>query len=144
MGYLIDTNILSELRKRQRCDPNVAAWLASVEPDELFISVLSLGEIRRGIELLRKRDPASAGSLDKWLAGVEDHYADRVLPISAAIADRWGRLSPDQPLPVSDGLLAATCIEHKLTMVTRNTVDFARSGANTLNPFLPRKPSANR
>jgi predicted nucleic acid-binding protein len=139
MGYLIDTNILSELRKRQRCDANVAAWLSSVKPDELFVSVLSLGEIRRGIELLRKRDPGSAGSLDKWLAGLESHYSDRVLPISAAIADRWGRLSPDQPLPVSDGLLAATCIEHKLTIVTRNTDDFIRSGANTLNPFLPRK-----
>ena len=141
MGYLVDTNVLSELRKKQRCNPQVSAWLAGVSADELFISVLSLGEIRRGIELLRKRDPASARSLDQWLAGLEEHYADRVLPISTAIADCWGRLSPDQPLPVSDGLLAATGIEHKLTIVTRNTDDFLRSGANTLNPFLPRKNS---
>jgi predicted nucleic acid-binding protein len=135
MGYLVDTNILSELRKRERGDARVAAWLATVPPDELFVSVLSLGEIRRGIELIRRRDPASARALDKWLNGLEAHYADRILPISPAIADRWGRLSPDQPLPVTDGLLAATGIEHKLTIVTRNVDDFRRSGVNTLNPF---------
>ncbi|MEX2044951.1 MAG: type II toxin-antitoxin system VapC family toxin [Opitutus sp.] len=140
MGFLVDTNVLSELRKRQRCDPHVAEWLAGVAPDELFVSVLSIGEIRRGIELLRQRDPASARALDKWLAGLEAHYSDRILPISPAITDRWGRLSPEQPLPVIDGLLAATGIEHKLTVVTRNTDDFLRSGVNTLNPFLPRSP----
>jgi len=139
MSYLVDTNVLSELRKKQRCDANVAAWLASVRPDELFVSVLSLGEIRRGIELLNRRDPASAGVLDKWLAGLEAHYSDRILPITAAIADRWGRLSPDKPLPVSDGLIAASCIEHRLTIVTRNTDDFLRSGVSTFNPFLARK-----
>ena len=144
MGYLVDTNVLSELRKQQRCDPQVTAWLASVSPDELFVSVLSLGEIRRGIELIRKRDPASARALEKWLTGLETHYSDRILPVSAAVADWWGRLSPDQPLPVSDGLLAATGIEHKLTIVTRNTDDFLRSGVNTLNPFLPRNPSPAR
>lgn len=137
MSYLVDTNVLSELRKKERCDAQVAAWLAGVEPDQLFVSVLSLGEIRRGIELIRKRDPASARALDKWLTGLEAHYADRILPISPAVADRWGRLSPDQPLPVTDGLLAATGIEHKLTIVTRNTSDFQRSGVTTLNPFLP-------
>jgi toxin FitB len=137
MGYLVDTNVLSEVRKRERCDANVAHWLASVAPEELFLSVLSLGEIRRGIELIRKRDPASARALDKWIAGLEAHYADRILPISSEVADRWGRLSPDQPLPVTDGLLAATGIEHKLTIVTRNTDDFQRSGVNTLNPFVP-------
>jgi toxin FitB len=137
MSYLVDTNILSEVRKRERCDARVAAWLANVVPDELFVSVLSLGEIRRGIELIRKRDSASARALDKWLRGLETHYADRILPISAAVADRSGRLSPAQPLPVTDGLLAATGIEHKLTIVTRNADVFQRSGVNTLNPFLP-------
>lgn len=141
MSYLVDTNVLSEVRKRDRCDANVAAWLSGVESDELFISVLSLGEIRRGIELLRKRDPASARSLDKWLSGLESHYSERILPISTAIADRWGRLSLDRPLPVTDGLLAATGIEHKLAIATRNTDDFLRSGAATFNPFLTRKDS---
>ena len=129
--------MLSELRKQQRCYPNVVGWLESVEPDELFLSVLSCGEIRKGIELVRRRDPASARALDRWLAGLETHYADRILPVTAAIADRWGRISPDQPLPVTDGLLAATGLEHKLTIVTRNTGDFARSGVATLNQFQP-------
>lgn len=142
MGYLVDTNVFSELRKRDRCNPNVVAWIASVASSELFISVMSLGEIRRGIELLRKRDPASAGALDRWLAGLEEHYSDRILPISAAIADRWGRLALDEPLPVSDGLLAATGIEHKLTIATRNTADFIRSGVSTFNPFLSRRKFA--
>jgi len=137
MGYLVDTNVLSELRKKDRCNANVSGWLASITPDELFVSVLSLGEIRRGIELIRRRDPASARALDRWLTGLEVHYSDRILPVTPAIADRWGRLSPDRPLPVSDGLIAATGIEHKLTIVTRNIDDFARSGANTLDPFLP-------
>lgn len=136
MGYLVDTNVLAELRKKERCDPQVTDWLAGVAPADLFVSVVSLGEIRRGIELIRKRDPASARALDRWLTGLETHYADRILPVSAAIADRWGRLCLDQPLPVGDGLLAATGIEHKLTIVTRNTGDFERSGVNTLNPFL--------
>lgn len=137
MGYLVDTNVPSELRKKERCDAPVAAWLANVAPDELFVSVLSLGEIHRGIELIRKRDPASARALERWLTGLEAHHANRILPISPAVAARWGRLSPDQPLPVTDGLLAATGIEHKLTLVTRNTADFQRSGVNILNSFLP-------
>ena len=135
MAHLLDTNVLSELRKKQRRDPGVTAWIARADPDGLFVSVLALGEIRRGIELLRKRDPAAADSLEKWLVGLETHYADRILPVSAAIADRWGRLRPNQPLPAIDGLLAATGIEHKLTLVTRNTKDFQRSGVSTLNPF---------
>ena len=135
MPYLLDTNVISEIRKRKNCNPGVGAWLASAEPDELFVSVLTLGEIRRGIELRRLTDPVSARHLATWLHGLEANYADRLLPISSAIADRWGRLSPRQPLPVIDGLLAATAIEHGLTVVTRNVDHFVRSGANTLNPF---------
>lgn len=134
MGYLLDTCIVSELRK-PRCDPGVSAWMARIRPDEAFLSVLTLGEIRRGIELHRAKDARAAGTLERWLLGLELHYADRILPITAAITDRWGRLSPNQPLPVSDGLIAATALVHNLTVVTRNTADFTRSGANTLNPF---------
>lgn len=134
MAYLLDTCILSELRKNT-CNPGVAAWMTRIEPDEAYLSVLTLGEIRRGIELHRAKDAKAAGALERWLLGLESHYADRVIPITPSIADRWGRLSPSQPLPVSDGLIAATAIEHKLTVVTRNITDFQRSGVNTLNPY---------
>jgi predicted nucleic acid-binding protein len=134
MAYLLDTCVLSELRK-PKANRGVTAWIAGLQPDEAFLSVLTLGEIRRGIELRRARDQAAARALERWLLGLESHYADRILPITAAIADRWARLSPAQPLPVTDGLIAATALEHKLTVVTRNTADFARSGAALLDPF---------
>lgn len=130
MSYLLDTCILSELRKT-RCDPAMAAWMSAIQPDEAFLSVLTLGEIRRGIELHRLKDAKAAGALERWLTGLETHYADRILPITAAIADRWGRLSIRQPL----GLIAATALEHRLTVVTRNVEDFKRSGVSLLNPF---------
>jgi predicted nucleic acid-binding protein len=109
--------------------------MTGVEPDNVFLSVITLGEIRRGIENLRPKDAKTADGLERWLAGLESHYGDRILPISAAVADRWGRLSPAQPLPVSDGLIAATALEHTLTVATRNVSDFQRSGAGTFNPF---------
>lgn len=137
MAYLVDTNVVSELRKGTRCDPRVAEWFETVSPEELYLSVLSLGEIRRGIEILRRKNSAAAAQLDRWLDGLEIHYADRLITITAAIAERWGRICPHEPLPVTDGLLAATCQEHRLTMVTRNTSDFVRSGIRTLNPFMP-------
>ena len=134
MAYLLDTCVLSELRKPNG-NRGVAIWVEGIRPDEAFLSVLTLGEIRRGIELHRAKDAKAAGALERWLLGLEVHYAERILPITAAIADRWGRLSLTQPLPVSDGLIAATGLEHRLTVVTRNGVDFERSGVNTLNPF---------
>ena len=134
MAYLLDTCVLSELRKPSG-NRGVVIWVAGIRPDEAFLSVLTLGEIRRGIELHRAKDAKAASALERWLLGLEAHYAERILPITAVIADRWGRLSLTQPLPVSDGLIAATGLEHRLTVVTRNVVDFERSGANTLNPF---------
>ena len=134
MAYLLDTCIISEFR-RANCNAGVAEWMSSIEPDEAFLSVITLGEIRRGIELHRTKGAKTAGALERWLLGLESHYAERMLPITSAVADRWGRLSPGQPLPVSDGLIAATGLEHKLTVVTRNVADFRLSGVNTLNPF---------
>lgn len=134
MPYLVDTCVISELRKAA-CNPGVIRWMESVQPEEIFLSVLTLGEIRRGIELRRAKDPKAAGALERWLVGLESHYGDRILPISMAVADRWGRLSLNQPLPTADGLIAATGIEHKLTVVTRNVADFARSGVAVVNPF---------
>ena len=113
----------------------MAAWLAGIRPDEAFLSVLTLGEIRRSIEVRRAKDPVAARALERWLLGLESHYGDRILPITPAIADRWGRLSATRPLPVTDGLIAATALEHKFTVVTRNTADLARAGVGLLDPF---------
>jgi toxin FitB len=134
MPYLLDTCIVSELRK-PGANPGVSAWISAIGADEAFLSVLTIGEIRSGIELHRLRNPSGAGNLERWLLGLETHYAERILPITTKIADRWGRLSPRQPLPTSDGLIAATGLVHGLTVVTRNLADFQRSGVNTVNPF---------
>jgi len=141
MGYLLDTNVISEIRKRERCHPRVRRWFAQVEDDGIFLSVLVLGEIRRGIELIRRRDDVAARSLDRWLKGLERRFEDRILPVTAEICERWGRIGLERPLPPIDGLLAATALHHDLTLVTRNTVHAARSGATVLNPFVE---SANR
>ena len=133
-GYLIDTNVISELRRPKRA-PEVVRWFGSVGVDSLFISVLTLGELRRGIEQLRLKDATAACSLDRWAAGIRTDFEDRILTIDDAVAEQWGRLCIGQLLPSIDGLLAATALVHQLTMVTRNTADFERSGVSCLNPF---------
>ena len=135
MSYLIDTNIISEIRKGTRCDRQVAAWYASIAEEDLFLSTLVLGEIRRGIELARLRDPDKAAALERWLGQVEAAFGGRVLGIDNAVADQWGRLSAIRPLPVVDGLLAATAMTNGLTLVTRNDRDIAGLGTTILNPF---------
>lgn len=135
MSYLIDTNIISEVRKADRCDRRVAAWYASVADEDLFLSTLVLGEIRRGVELARPRDLDKAEVLERWLGQVEAAFGNRILGVDNAVADQWGRLSAIRPLPVIDGLLAATAITNGLTLVTRNDRDIAGLGAAVLNPF---------
>lgn len=135
MSYLIDTDIISEVCKGDRCDPHVAAWYASITDDDLFLSALVLGEIRKGIELVRARDAHRAAALERWLGQVEAVFGSRVLGIDNAVADRWGRMAAIRPIPVIDGLLAATAITHDLTLVTRNDRDLVGLGAAVLNPF---------
>ncbi len=135
MSYLIDTNIVSEVRKGDRCDPHVAAWYAGVEDGELFLSTLVLGEIRKGVELARPRDPDKAAALERWLGQVETAFDGRVLGIDNAVSDLWGRMSATRPVPVVDGLLAATAVANGLTLVTRNDRDVEGLGATVLNPF---------
>jgi predicted nucleic acid-binding protein len=134
-GYLLDTNVASEARKGRRTNSNVQAWLDSIDDDVLFLSVLALGEIRKGIEQARSRDSAKARALERWLAGLERTYADRVLPITTAIADQWGRLSALRPIDSVDGLLAASALVHGLTFVTCNAAHVAHTGVKVLNPF---------
>jgi hypothetical protein len=136
-GFLLDTNVLSELRKGARVDVNVQRWLASVDEDLIFLSVLVTGEIRRGIEAIRKRDPRAATALERWLGSLMQAHSDRVLPVDAATADEWGRLDARGSLPVVDGLLAATAQVHDLTFVTRNVKDVVGTGIDVLDPFAP-------
>lgn len=134
MSWLLDTNVVSELRKGSRGDRGVARWAAGRE-DEAWLSVLTVGEIRRGIELRRRRDETSARHLDVWLQGLLGAFESRILPVDARVAEVWGRLNVPDPLPTVDGLLAATALVHDLTFVTRNVKDIAGTGVRLLNPF---------
>lgn len=135
MTYLIDTNIISEIRKGARCDAHVSAWYASIADEELFLSTLVLGEIRKGVEITRSRDAGKAAMLERWLREVEAAFDGRVLAIDNAVSDQWGRMSAIRSVPVIDGLLAATALTNGLTLVTRNDRDVAGLGAPVLNPF---------
>ena len=135
MSYLIDTNVISELRKGDSCDPAVAEWWAKVGEDELWISALVLGEIRRGIELSRRRDPQKAKALEAWLEEVVAGFGHRVLQVDEQVADEWGRMNAIRPLPVIDALLAATARANGLIFVTRNGSDVQGVGVDILNPF---------
>lgn len=135
MTFLVDTNVISELRKRERGHPGVVRWAASVDPTELHTSVLVIGEIRRGIEQKRRSDPAQAAALERWLDGMRVGLGRRIIPIDERIAELWGRLGVPATLPAIDGLIAATAMVHGLTVVTRDFGDMARTGAALLNPF---------
>ena len=136
MAYLLDTNVLSELRKASRCDAKVQAWAKNISSPQLWISVLSLGEIRKGIESLRSKDPPQCAIIERWLGMVEQQFVNHILPISESVADEWGRMQARQPLAIVDSLIAATAQVHKLTVVTRNTKDFKAAGVPVVNPFL--------
>lgn len=135
MTFLIDTNIISEVRKGDRCDPAVAAWWSGLAEDDLWLSSLVLGEIRKGVELARRRDPQRAEALEAWLADVMSGFGNRVLPVDTAVAEQWGRMNAIRPVPVVDALLAATAKVNALTLVTRNVADVARLDVDVLNPF---------
>jgi toxin FitB len=135
LKFLLDTNVISEIRKLERTDPNVANWVAQTPVKEIGTSVLVLAEIRRGIELKRRRDAEQAAALDRWFAQMRTRLGDRVLPIDEPIAEAWALLSVPDPLPLIDGLLAATAKVHGLMLVTRNTADVARTGVAILDPF---------
>jgi predicted nucleic acid-binding protein len=132
--YLLDTNVVSELR-RHRPDPAVSAWFAGVEADDLFLSALVVGEIVAGVERIRRRDPHAVVAYDSWLAELREAFADRIVPVDLAAAEEWGRMTVPDPLPVVDGLLAATAKVRGWTLVTRNVRDIARTGVRVLDPF---------
>jgi toxin FitB len=140
--FLIDTVILSELRRRER-DPVVVAWFERQRTTDLFVSVVSIGEIERGIARQRATDAAFAGALAAWLDKVLALYGERVLPFDLQSARRWGRLSAALGNESADLMIAATALEHGLAVVTRNVSDFVPTGVTVLDPFhrQPRRKS---
>lgn len=136
MRYLLDTNIVSELRKGVRCDPAVAAWeQAELIPYGGAVSVLTIGEIRKGIQLISQRDQQQAIQLESWLTGLSRDFAGRILPVSRDVAEEWGRLNALRPLPAVDSLLGATAKVHSLILATRNVRDLHAVGLQVVNPF---------
>ena len=136
-GYLLDTNVVSETRK-SRADAGVMAFLSAGEASRLFLSVLTLGELHKGVEAKRRTDPGAADMLGAWVDGIETTYGDRVLPVDAAVARRWGELSAGRTLPVIDVLIAATAMRHGLTLVTRNRRDVETTGVPLVDPWQTR------
>jgi toxin FitB len=135
LKFLLDTNVISEIRKRERGHPNVVRWINNTPTAEIGTSVIVLAEIRHGIELKRRRDPQQARTLDRWFMQMRMKLGDRVLPIDETVAEAWALLGIPDPLPVVDGLLAATAKVHDLTLITRNVADIAAVGVPYLNPF---------
>lgn len=134
MSFLLDTNVVSETRKRTP-DRNVLAWFDDTDQQDLHISVLTIGELTKGIARRRHRDPRSAAGLEHWLRGIEELFSDRVIPIDASIATAWGNLDAGRPLPVIDSLLAATAKVRGFTLVTRNVKDIEPTGVPYINPW---------
>ena len=134
-GFLLETNVVSELRKGERCAPKVNAWAQNSESNQNFLSVLVVGELRRGAILKRRTDRAAADALEQWIARLTHLYGDRILPVTLEIAQEWGRLSALRPISPEDGLLAATANVHRLTFVTRNTKNVQGLGVAILNPW---------
>lgn len=135
MSWLLDTNILSELRKGARCNSQVAEWFAELQDEEIHLSVLVLGEIRRGVERIRKTDARAAQSLERWLVRLATDYGERIIPIDLRVAEEWGRMSVSRPRSAVDSMLAATAKIHDLTLATRNVKHVVGLGARYMNPF---------
>jgi predicted nucleic acid-binding protein len=140
-GYLLDTNIVSELRKGDRANPGVVEWYAARDRRELYLSIVTLAEVRRGIALIRGRDPRQADSLDRWCLAFQRGFSrvGHLLTLRIAEAAAWGELMAIRPLPILDAFLAATAQTHHLTLVTRNEADFAGLPLTVENPFWPTK-----
>ena len=130
--YLLDTNVLSEARRRSRA---ATQWLRSIDPNTVYLSVITLGEVMKGIALKQRSDPGASAPLFRWLIDLQEEYADRVLPISDRVAIEWGRLAAERPRAMADGLIAATAIVYGKVIVTRNVADFEDARVPVINPW---------
>lgn len=135
--YLLDTNVITEVSRGERSNRNVRTWYDAMAADQLCTSVLVIGEVRAGVEKLRGRQAERAVTFERHLLLLVDLFADRILGIDRRIAEAWGRLNARYGPPAVDGLIAATALVHRLTVVTRNVRDFEPSGVAVLNPFEP-------
>jgi predicted nucleic acid-binding protein len=136
--YLLDTNVVSEIRKiaTGKADPHVAAWNLAVDPADTYLSVIVVHELELGVRLLEQSDPPSAAVLRRWLRDqVIPAFADRTLPLDTAVAVAAARLHVPQTKPINDAYIAATAAVHHLTVATRNTADFAGLGVQIINPW---------
>lgn len=133
-GYLLDTNVISEIRK-SRPNPLVQEFLSQTRPARVFISVLTFGELRRGAEKPRSKDPAWADELHQWVDSIESTYESRILPVDLRIARIWGELTIARSRPIIDTLIAATAIAHELALVTRNVIDVREIPVRVINPW---------
>ena len=139
--FILDTNIHSELLKKgSRCDTGVRRWFEQTNLEDIYLSVIVLGEIRKGAELIRRQDAARAAQLEQWLRELKQVYRTRILPVTEEVCDMWGRIAARVKVPTSDGLIAATAATRHMTVITRNEVDFQRMGVDYFNPFTDRKP----
>jgi len=140
VNFILDTNIISALRSSMP-DENLLDWFERTHDRHLFTSVMVIGELRKGIHLKRRRDPVAADKLESWFGRVYRYVDRKILPVTEEIAEEWATLSVPDPMPVVDGLIAATGLVHNYTVVTRNVRDFERTGVKLLNPFDPRLPA---
>lgn len=138
MNVLVDSNVVSELRRGEKAEPRVRAWFTALMPQSVFTSVIVLGEIRRGIELMARHDKAQAEALERWYGGVREQLGDRVLAVDEPVMNLWARISVPDMLPAYDGLIAATALSHGLVVATRDTDDFRRVGVQVINPWESR------
>lgn len=134
MSFLLDTVVLSELRKKDR-NYKVTRWILSTRPSNLFVSVVTIGELEKGIEHQKRKDPDFSHRLEKWLETILHHYQDRIISIDTVISRRWGKLCAVHGNQGVDLLIAATALEGGLTVVTRNVRHFEPTGVSILNPF---------
>ena len=135
MPYLLDTDILSAIRRKQR-DPNLKEWLRSIQSADVYLSVVTIGEVERGITRQRRNNPKFAEDLESWLDTILLRYEQRILPLSVSIARRWGQLSGELGHTSADLMIAATALEHNLTVATRNTRHFEPTQVALINPYL--------
>jgi len=138
MNVLVDTNVISELKRGRKAALPVVTWFESLLPENVFTSMIVLGEIRRGIELIARRDKLRSEALEQWYAMMRERLGSRVLAVDEPVMTIWARLSVPKVLPVYDGLIAATALLHGLIIATRNTQDYRRAGVEVINPWQDR------